>query len=93
MHLLSARRMARLKNNKRAYDYFLRHQETFKRYAQDILVMAIRYPEINNEETRVELVKGRILAFDKSIWGFSSDAMPADEIAESYARLVVGHEK
>jgi hypothetical protein len=92
MHLLSAQRMARLKSNKRAYDHFLRFQATFTRYAQDVFILQTKYPELKNEETRVELVAAWIQAFDKSIWGLKSDAMSATELADSYARLVVGHE-
>jgi hypothetical protein len=51
-----------------------------------------KYPELKNEETRVNLVTGWIVEFDKSIWALKNDYMTAQEIAESYARLVVGHE-
>ena len=84
--------MARLKSNKRAYDHFEKFKATYTRYAKDVLYFASKYPELKNEETRVNLVASWIIEFDKSIWALKVDYMTAQEIAETYARLVVGHE-
>ena len=92
MHLLSEQRMSRLKSNKRAYEHFQKYQETYRRYAKDVASFTNKYPEMKNEETRVNLVASWIVEFDKSLWGLKTDYMTAQEIAETYSRLVVGHE-
>ncbi len=95
MELLSSGGVARLKANKRAWEHFERHKNTYKRYSQLFLGASIsfkEYEQFKNEETRVTLVKTLILQLDPSIWGLKNDWMTADEIADSFARLVVGHE-
>ena len=92
MHLLSASQLGRLKANKKAFDYFARHEKTFKEFANGQAAFASKYSELN-EESRVVLVKTVILELDKSIWGLKTDWMSAEELAELYARCVVGHEQ
>lgn len=93
MHLVSSQRMGRLKSNKRAYDHYEKYRSTYIRYANEISYLVGKFPELRNEETRVNLVASWIIEFDSTIWALKSDGMTAQEIAESYARLVVGHEK
>lgn len=92
MHLLSNQRLARLKSNKRAYEHFLKNQDAYKRYAKHILVLAKEYPALENIETRIKLLASWIIELDDSVWALKTDWMSADEVADAYARLVVGHE-
>jgi hypothetical protein len=94
MELLSAPRYNRLKVNKKAYEHFERHKESYRRFAQTVLAMSAvpEYKPFENEETRVNIVKEMILALDGDVYGLETVTMSADEIADCYARLVVGHE-
>ena len=95
-HLLSVERLARLKANIRAYKHFLEHQTTYARYSARLLGLAKTFPDDfghwENVETRIDLVKEWIKSMDPSIWGLKTDWMTSDEIADSFARMVVGHE-
>jgi uncharacterized protein YydD (DUF2326 family) len=96
MNLLSSQRFYRLKANKRAYEHFEKRKETYRRYAQTVLALSKTIPEykpFENEETRVNIVKEMILALDEDVYGLETTTMSASEIADSYARLVVGHER
>lgn len=95
MHLLSAERMHRLKANKYAFLHYDKRRETYRRYAQTVLGLSLTVPDYKpfaNEETRVTIVKQMILSLDESVYGLQTTIMSADEIADSYARLIVGHE-
>lgn len=83
---------ARLKANKRAYAHFEKFKKTYIRYAQDVLWLFSRYPA-TTEETRAFVVRKMILEYDPNIWGLSAVNMTAEEVADCFARLVVGHEK
>lgn len=92
MHLEGEARLARLRSNKRAFDHLQRHKGMFVQYARSMLVLAKEYPALLNEETRVSLVTEMILNFDKDIWSLKDDSTTATELADMYARYVVGHE-
>jgi hypothetical protein len=92
MHLLGAQRLARLQSNKRAYDHYQKHKQLFLEFARSVLAFAQQYPELYNDETRVNLVAAYILTLDKEIWSLATASLPASELAEDYARFVVGHE-
>jgi hypothetical protein len=93
MHKVGDRQFARIKSNERAMAHFSEYEKTFRRYAKDVLDLAEKYPRFKNEETRVDLIKWWILEFDPSIWGLKTDIIPSEEIAETYARMVLGHEE
>jgi hypothetical protein len=93
MHLLSGSQLARLKANKRGYDYLLKHEQTFKSFARGQVIFARSLsPPLTNEASIAALVGAVILQVDKSIWGLKTDWMPAEELADLYGRWVVGHE-
>jgi hypothetical protein len=92
MHLVSAQRLARLKSNKRAFDHFEKHKQLFVAFARNVRVFAAQYPELSKDETRVPIVAAYIYNLDKDIWALKNDTMSAEELAETYARFVVGHE-
>jgi hypothetical protein len=52
----------------------------------------MQYSQLKNEETRVALVASWILNLDRDIWSLKSESISAEELAETYARFVVGHE-
>jgi hypothetical protein len=83
----------RLRVNRRAYDHFQKFQGTYLRYARTVRDMLKEYP-LMTMEGRVFCVKRMILDLDPNIWGLSNvnNIMTADEIADAFARLVVGHE-
>jgi hypothetical protein len=91
MHHLSAAQKTKLVSHKRAYDHFLKSQKVLLGYARMAAAMSLVYPELN-EASRIDLVKTLILHLDKSVWGLEVSWMSAPELAEIYARGVVGHE-
>jgi hypothetical protein len=94
MHLLDGKQLARLKANKRGYDYLLKHEKTFKVFARGQVEFAHNLsPPLMNEASIAALVGAVILQVDKSIWGLKTDWMAAEELADLYGRWVVGHEK
>jgi hypothetical protein len=92
MHLVSTQRLARLRSNKRAYDHFEKHKTLFAEYARMVRLFVGQYPELSKEETRVGIVAAYIINLDKDIWSFKNDTISAEELADTYARCVVGHE-
>ena len=84
--------MARLKSNKRAYDHYEKHKELFVAYARNVRFLATQYPELSKEETRVGIVASYIYNLDRDIWVLKNDTISAEELADTYARFVVGHE-
>jgi hypothetical protein len=95
MHLLSTPRLNRLKANKYAWLQYEKRKSTYLRYSQTALGLSKTVPEykpFENEETRVNFVKQMILTLDDSVYGLETATISADEIADSYARLIVGHE-
>jgi hypothetical protein len=94
-HRLSGQRMSRLQANKRAMDHFERNKETYKRYSRHFLALSMMindFSHLKNDDTRASLIKTYILESDRSVWGLKTDWMTAEEIADSYAHLVIGHE-
>lgn len=82
---------ARLKSNRLAYAHFQKMLPAYKAYAQSALEFFAKYPKVG-PEFRVALVKDLILQTDPNIWGVASLSMSAQECADSFARMVVGHE-
>ena len=94
-HLIAPQRLARLKANKLAYAHFEAHREIYLRYSQQALATArtaSAFAHWENQEVRVNIVKTLIMDLDGTIWSLQTPWMPGEEIAESFARLVVGHE-
>lgn len=84
--------LARLKSVGKAYNHFLRFQNLYRGYAVDVRAFYARYPKVGTE-SYVFMVKRMILDCDQYIWGIANGtSMTADEIADTFARLVVGHE-
>jgi hypothetical protein len=83
--------LARLKNNKLAYNHFEKTQKTYLRYAKEVLEFTSKYPALT-PESRAFIVKRMILEMEPNIWGLANVNMTAEEVADCFARLVVGHE-
>jgi predicted S18 family serine protease len=82
---------ARLKSNRLAYAHFQKFQSVYKGYAQSALEFYSKYPKMDLE-SRAKTVKDMIVQMDPNIWGLATFSMTAEEIADSFARMVVGHE-
>jgi hypothetical protein len=91
MHLLGAQAEARLKANRFAWENFFKYKPTYEAYARDMKELAKKYSRAN-EETRVDMVKALIIELDPNIWGLANATLSAEQIAECYARMIVGHE-
>jgi len=91
MHLVTSSALARLKANKNAYEHFERKRPLYLKIAKDADEFCAKYPELQKDETRVSLVAKSIYEIDTGIFALKTNDMSAKEIADTFARMVVGH--
>jgi hypothetical protein len=92
MHLLSGQAAAKLKANRLAWEHFSKFKGFYEGCAKDMLDFVKKYPRAANEESRVDMVKALIIEIDPNIWGLANATLSAEQVAECFARMVVGHE-
>src|SRR3954454_11623507 len=92
MHLLGAQASSKLKAHRLASQHYEKYIELYREYAQAARELSWKFQKLENQESRVSIVKAYILEMDPDIWGLANTILTAEQIAECYARLVVGHE-
>ncbi len=80
---------ARLRSNRKAYNRFERFRGTYRGYVKDCEPLFSKHPAIS-AEGRVFYVRQMIMDLEPNIWGLGTNSMPALEVADLFARLVVG---
>jgi hypothetical protein len=93
-HLLSKEGEAKLRLNRFAWDHFAKFKPTYVFAAKLAKDFAKQFPETDTEPRRVDMVRAFILENDPNIFGlaFAVPVLSAEQIAECYARMVVGHD-
>ena len=92
MHFLSEQAFGRLKSNRLALSHFEKFKGTYFAYARAMKGLAKDFPRIDKSESQIAMVKALIMELDPDIWGLGNAALTAEQVAECFARMVVGHE-
>jgi hypothetical protein len=92
MHHASKQTESRVRAHQRAWEHYERFKPTYVRYAVEQRQLLLKFPPLADKpESLIALVKQMILEMDPDIWGLATPHLSAQELADAFARFVVGH--
>ena len=92
-HFLGAQWESRLKAHRQAWEHFQKFSGKYLDFAKKMREATKEYDRVGKSESQIFMVKAMIIEYDQDLWGLAAanPILTADQIAECYARLVVGH--